>query len=518
MKKAVKNTLALILCAVTLFGAVPLSDFLSIGFPYFGISFLAEAEMTPTGSCGEGLTWSFDDISGTLTISGSGDMRNFQPDETPWHYLADSIKTVSIHYGVTSIGNEAFACLKNLEKASIPFGVKSIGVEAFFSCSSLKDVTIPSSVDSINNYAFQHCTNLADVSLSSGIKAIGTDAFAGCKALSSIVIPDSVTEIGSGSFRDCTTLKTATICINLPFSGGGSAFSLNSESETASHSITTAIGDKAFSCCYLLESVDIGEQVTSLGKSAFAGCQKLTEIKMNGVSSIGDNAFENCAALKSIKIPDSVKKMGQSVFQSCTNLEYCEVGDKLSEIAAYTFANCVKLGTVKLPNTLTSINSSAFSGCSAPLTIYYSGTRSEWLKINIGDSNESLNTATIYCNYIECNTKIAAPSITAISYGDSLVLHTETDVALPAEYRIEWAASNGCFSFTADGEACTVTPKASGSTVFTAYICDSNGNIICSATQQLTSKAGFFDKLVAFFKELFGLTKFYPQALGFDIK
>lgn len=518
MKKAVKNTLALILCAVTLFGAVPLSGFMSLDFPYLGISFLAEAETAPTGSCGEGLTWSFDDSNGTLTISGSGEMHNFRPDETPWQHLADSIITVSIHYGVTSIGNEAFSCLKKLEKVTIPFGVESIGVEAFFGCSNLESVTIPSSVDSISNYAFQHCTNLADVSLSSGIKTIGTDAFAGCKTLGSIVIPDSVTEIGSGSFRDCTTLKTATICISLPFGGGGSAFSLNSESETASRSITTAIGDNAFNCCSSLESVNIGEQVTSLGKGAFAGCQKLTEIKMNGVSSIGDNAFENCAALKSIKIPNSVKKMGQNVFQSCTNLEYCEVSGELSEIAAYAFANCVKLGTVKLPNKLTSINTSAFTGCSAPLTVYYSGTRSEWLKINIGDNNESLNAATIYCNYIKCNAEIAAPSITSISYGDSLVLHAEADVALPAEYRIEWTASNGCFSFTADGKACTVTPKTSGSTVFTANICDSNGNIICSATQQLTSKAGFFDKLVAFFKKLFGLTKFYPQALGFEVK
>ena len=40
---------------------------------------------------------------------------------------------------------------------------------------------------------------------------------------------------------------------------------------------------------------------------------------------------------------------------------------------------------------------------------------------------------------------------------------------------------------------------------------DENGNVVTEDTQVMTSKAGFFDKFVAFFKKLFGLTKVIQQ-------
>ena len=40
---------------------------------------------------------------------------------------------------------------------------------------------------------------------------------------------------------------------------------------------------------------------------------------------------------------------------------------------------------------------------------------------------------------------------------------------------------------------------------------DADGNIIATDTQTMTSKAGFFQKIIAFFKKLFGMTKVYPE-------
>ena len=43
---------------------------------------------------------------------------------------------------------------------------------------------------------------------------------------------------------------------------------------------------------------------------------------------------------------------------------------------------------------------------------------------------------------------------------------------------------------------------------------DANDNPIAPEdTQDMTSKAGFFQKIIAFFKKLFGLTKTYPEKI-----
>ncbi len=107
---------------------------------------------------------------------------------------------------------------------------------------------------------------------------------------------------------------------------------------------------------------------------------------------------------------------------------------------------------------------------------------------------------------------IKNPSTTSINYGDSIILHA--DVALPAGAKVVWEASNDNFSYSvsADGKTCTISPESSGNTTFTAYVIDANGNRISEPdTQEMTSNAGFFQKIIAFFKKLFGLTKTIPQ-------
>ena len=111
---------------------------------------------------------------------------------------------------------------------------------------------------------------------------------------------------------------------------------------------------------------------------------------------------------------------------------------------------------------------------------------------------------------------IRTPSTTEITYGDSIILHA--DVAnLPEGAKIVWSADNDNFTYTAsaDGTTCTVSPSSSGDTTFTAAVVDSNGAEIGSDTQTMTSKAGFFQKLIAFFKNLFGLTKIITDVFKF---
>lgn len=109
--------------------------------------------------------------------------------------------------------------------------------------------------------------------------------------------------------------------------------------------------------------------------------------------------------------------------------------------------------------------------------------------------------------------KIRKPSITTIKYGDAIILHADLSKPLPEGAYIKWTADNGNFSYkaSADGSTCRITPSKTGNTTFTATVYDSSGNEIQSDTQTMTSKAGFFQKIGAFFRKLFKLTKVYPE-------
>ncbi len=116
--------------------------------------------------------------------------------------------------------------------------------------------------------------------------------------------------------------------------------------------------------------------------------------------------------------------------------------------------------------------------------------------------------------------EIGKPSTTTISYGDSIILHADIEGTLPDGAEIVWTADNANFvmNVSSDGTTCKLSPTSSGDTNITATVYDKDGNIVSSDTQKMTSKAGFFDKIIAFFKKLFGLNKVIPQIFKGVIK
>ena len=76
-----------------------------------------------SGKCGDDLTWVLDD-NGTLTISGTGEMDNYYANRSPWSYN-NEITSLVIEDGVTSVGNQAFACCFELRNVSLPDTLKA---------------------------------------------------------------------------------------------------------------------------------------------------------------------------------------------------------------------------------------------------------------------------------------------------------------------------------------------------------------------------------------------------------
>ena len=97
---------------------------------------------TTSGTIGEShVSWSFDETSGRLTISGSGGCEAFErAEDQPWAALRDMIQEVWFYdQADLAIENLAywFTDCVNLTMAEVPYTTKMIGEGAFAGCSSL---------------------------------------------------------------------------------------------------------------------------------------------------------------------------------------------------------------------------------------------------------------------------------------------------------------------------------------------------------------------------------------------
>jgi len=256
-----------------------------------------EPEVPDENKCGENVTWSFEEATGTLTISGTGDMHNRwwpydapsdDPDFAPWHDFAVDIKTVVIEEGVTGIGHFAFFDCENLNSISIAESVTFVGCA--FVESGLKELYIPAGVTD-----FRYPTN-------EGV----------CKSLTKITVAEGNTVYSSDAYGMLYN-KDKTKFIGCPTGYKGTYAIADS---------VTEIGGWAFTECVGLTEVEIPSSVKTIGMSAFWGCSGLTEVAIpNNVTTIGATAFAECYSLSHITIPASVTSLQQMSFANCTSLE-----------------------------------------------------------------------------------------------------------------------------------------------------------------------------------------------------
>lgn len=302
-----------------------------------------------SGTCGENLTWGLD-YKGTLTISGTGEMADYEYGNTPWWDNRYEILSVVIREGVTSIGKGAFEACSYLENVTIPESVIAIGDYAFAYCYELTRIAIPASVATISNRAFIYCSSLTEIQVNpanehyssdaqgvllnknktslivvpggisgvyaipSGVVEIRDQAFRSCEKLTEVTFPASVASIGSDIFYACeslTTIRVASDNAHYSSDASGVLFNKNqTELIRAPQGISgvytmpdgvISIGPNAFEECYYLTGVVIADSVAAIGRYAFGYVESLSSIMIPAsVTFIGDFAFDGCNNLKEI--------------------------------------------------------------------------------------------------------------------------------------------------------------------------------------------------------------------------
>ena len=333
-----------------------------------------------------------------------------------------SIVSLRLSGTITKINDSAFSKLTTL--ANVKFndngeaGTTELGSSVFSGCTNLVEVSTAKNVGIIGSSAFSGCIKLMRLNLAEGLQIIKKDAFAGCTRLEG-ALPEGVNEKYSSASGAKVMLPNEKSVLEIP-------------------GTVTAIEDSAFANCYSADETlqadgekepsdyKIGIKAvhiagnpagTTIGASAFAGCQNLTKLTLGeGVTGLGDSALKdtrleeitipptfetgtaknspftsgenstlrkvtfadgiqvipqyflsNITTLTKIEIPASVQKIGDHAFADCSNLTavtFKEPADsKLTTIDTSAFEGCSLMTLFKLPEGVTTINASAFKDC-----------------------------------------------------------------------------------------------------------------------------------------------------------
>ena len=169
---------------------------------------------TVSGMCGDKTSWLLDN-SGTLTVSGFGDMNSWtSSDLVPWNNYKDSIHAVVISSGVTSVGERAFEGCKNLETVNISQTVTKIGDFAFADCTSLNRAVLDENLYNSSNGIFDSSSGV-EVSFIASYPVVvhgGTsDVSKACEGTTVTLTPDAAPE---GKVFDCWTVNHGEVVLN----------------------------------------------------------------------------------------------------------------------------------------------------------------------------------------------------------------------------------------------------------------------------------------------------------------
>ena len=356
MKYSMKhNIMAILISVLMVFAMMPV-----MSGAVFADSIQSEgncgARESESDPCADNAKYTFDESSGALVISGTGEIGigAFKSMSNK-----DKITSITINKGITTIGKNAFEGATACDALILPATLKSIGKEAFYNCFALKAVKLPDSLETIGEAAFYN-DNIETVVIPAGVTEFYWDAFGREPSKGSLKkITIKAQDVTIRQRTETSTYNTpSTITTAGPIGGGydyefawttkipGRAFSEigvggeNSLERVVIPDTVTEIGENAFYKAKRIKSVDLPAGLTAIGEYCFAEMAISSIDLPDGVTVIPDYAFENTASLGTLPVSDSVTEIGYAAFHGCTGLDSITIPDSVETIKGDAFYAC----------------------------------------------------------------------------------------------------------------------------------------------------------------------------------
>ena len=368
---------------------------------------------------GDDITWSYDEVTKTLTFTGTGAMWD---DSLMMAYATYPVEKVVIGEGIThvgryklyfladaetkahnttlkeivfpstikTLGNCSICGLDGIEVFAIPEGIETAEKQVFMSCDGIKEITFPSTMNSLGKIytglknieravipatiteipiqALGSMEKLTYVELPEGLTTIGYRAFINDNALEEINIPSTVTKIDEGAFFGWQRSQVinfpmteeeaaAKITFGTGWRGSATVRYKDDEDKFAGRTITW-IDSPGLN---LLQFIGEGEMYDYEGKTTPWHAIKESRLRFaNNITTIG------AYSMASFDDPSSY-----------TTIDFSDNGNALKTIKDGAFKGLTGVTEIEIPASVTEIGSEVFAGWTAEQTIRFSMTEKE---------------------------------------------------------------------------------------------------------------------------------------------
>ncbi len=281
------------------------------------------------------------------TVSASDSTHMYKGDMV----IPESIVYENVTYIVKGTDANSFLDCRELTSLVLPDSCVTIGRNCFKGCTALTASPIPATATSVGTGVFNGCTSLQEVTIPAGWKKIVSEEFANCP-LKKLIFADTEeqVELKVDMFGKTPEAKLALSTLEELYIGRHVDATKYANNEQPFHSMSG------------LKKITIAGYETSLSGTMFQGCTALNEVVFaegNQVATIGSSAFASCTSLPAITIPEAVTAIDVSTFNGCRALASVTLGNNVTSIGTTAFYNTA-LTSFDFPEALTSIGQSAF--------------------------------------------------------------------------------------------------------------------------------------------------------------
>ena len=248
---------------------------------------------TELGACGVApysseVFWTYDAGSKTLTVLGDGAIKDYaNASDAPWSSC--DVETLVVQDGITRIGNNAFAALKNLKTVNVDGSVTDVADTAF----ATENGEI---VDSLKNTQFLTSSD----AMKAWLEKYGTSA-----------------------------LGTSGVCDGYRWSIEGSVLTIKVDVTDTDTTDVLGAGGK---------TAAISDVIAEGAPGWVAYKSIITKVQLGyGITGIGANAFKDMPVLASVELPSTLTKIGAEAFVNTPKLTKLYLPKKATDVAGNAF-------------------------------------------------------------------------------------------------------------------------------------------------------------------------------------